>query len=130
MNAHPPPDSFDLPIFHKTYLLLVVIALYIAKFPKHRRYTIGERIERLGLDFMTMIIRANGTRDSYRANHLSEASVVLDLFKMMLRLSQDTKALPEKGYLDLVARANEIGKMLGGWIKSQNTNVNTQKPAT
>ena len=79
---------------------------------------------------MTMIIRANGTRDSYRANHLSEASVVLDLFKMMLRLSQDTKALPEKGYLDLVARANEIGKMLGGWIKSQNTNVNTQKPAT
>ena len=114
----PPPDTFDLPILHKTYLLLVVIALYIAKFPKHRRYTIGERIERLGLDFMTIIIRANCTWGNAKVGHLSEASIVLDLFKITIRLAQDTKALPEKGYLDLAARANEIGRMLGGWIKS------------
>jgi hypothetical protein len=113
-----PPNSFDLPIFHKTYLLLVAITLYIAKFPKHRRYTIGERIERLGIDFLTFIIRANGARGDERVRYLNEASTLLDLLKMMFRLACDTKALPEKGYLNLSTRANEIGKQLGGWIKS------------
>jgi hypothetical protein len=79
---------------------------------------IGERLQILAMDFLGLIIRANAVRNNARKDLLTEASVTLDLFKVMLRLAHDTKALPEKGYLDLANQSREIGRMLGGWIKS------------
>ena len=113
-----PSDGFDLPIFHSAYQLLLSVHARTGKFPKQDRYTIGERLQVLAMDFLGFIIRANAARGDGRRELLSEASVTLDLFKVMLRLANDTKALPEKGYLDLANQSREIGRQLGGWIKS------------
>jgi len=38
--------------------------------------------------------------------------------KILIRLAEDIKALPTKKYLYLEELLQEIGKMLGGWIRS------------
>lgn len=45
-------------------------------------------------------------------------SVKVDLLKVLLRLAKDTKALSSGSYLTLQDMLQEIGKMLGGWIKA------------
>ena len=53
---------------------------------------------------------------------LNETSVKVDLLKVLLRLSKDTKALNNNSYLALQATLQEIGKMLGGWIRATKQN--------
>ncbi len=114
---YPAARGFELPIFHSAYHLVVAVSERTKKFPKQDRYTTGERLWALGMDFLGLITKANAVRGDERKNLLIEASVTLDLFKIMLRPANDTKALPEKGYLDLAHQAREIGNQLGGWIK-------------
>ncbi len=49
---------------------------------------------------------------------LRTMSVKVDLLKVLLRLAKDTKALSSGRYLTLQEMLQEIGKMLGGWIKA------------
>ena len=42
----------------------------------------------------------------------------VDLLKILIRLAKDIQALDNKKYLQLETSLQEIGKMLGGWIKS------------
>ena len=50
-------------------------------------------------------------------------SIKLDLLKVLLRLSKDTQAINDKEYLELQEILAEIGRMLGGWIKSTKQNT-------
>lgn len=45
-------------------------------------------------------------------------SIKLDLLKVLLRLSKDTQAINDREYLELQEILAEIGRMLGGWIRS------------
>ena len=49
---------------------------------------------------------------------LKNASLKLDLLKFFLQISWEIKSLDNKKYIKLSEKLNEIGKMLGGWIKS------------
>ena len=44
---------------------------------------------------------------------------------MLVRLAKDQKSLSTKAYLDLQAYLQEIGKMLGGWLKYLNNSWKT-----
>lgn len=50
--------------------------------------------------------------------YLTQASVNLDLLKFFLKVSWEIKAIDNKKYIRLSEKLDEIGKMLGGWIKS------------
>ncbi|KKQ10018.1 MAG: hypothetical protein US19_C0009G0020 [Candidatus Daviesbacteria bacterium GW2011_GWB1_36_5] len=54
---------------------------------------------------------------------LQKISTKLDLLKILLRLSKDSQSLTDKKYLELQAYLQEIGKMLGGWIRSTKQNL-------
>ena len=45
-------------------------------------------------------------------------SVKVDLLKVLLRLAKDTQSISEGRYLNLQEMLQEIGKMLGGWIRA------------
>lgn len=49
---------------------------------------------------------------------LQNASIKLDVIKVLIRLCNDLKILDTKKYLILQTSIQEIGKMLGGWIKA------------
>ena len=110
-----------MPIFHKFYTFLCTLSDSITLFPKKDRYALGTRLQNIALDFFVLIIRANYEQGLKRHALLREASIQLDLLKILLRISKDTRALAENHYLHLQLKLQEVGKMLGGWIKSTNT---------
>jgi len=110
--------NLDIPIFQKAYELYKVFYEYEAHFPKKDRYTLGQRIENAILDVIEAIIIASQLSKSEKLPVLKKASVKLDLLKVLVRLAKDLKALDNKKYLILESNIQEIGKMLGGWIKA------------
>lgn len=116
-----PDRMLNLPIFHKSYDFIIVLSEYIAKFPKKDRYTIGVKIENASFDFLALIMRANYGSGLMRINFLNEASITLDMLKIFVRLAKDKKSLQPNQYIILEERLYEIGRMLGGWIKTSNT---------
>lgn len=65
-----------------------------------------------------MIITAGYLSHEQKLPVLQKASIKADLLKILLRISSETKCVDSKKYQRLAASLIEIGKMLGGWIKS------------
>lgn len=105
-------------IIHKTYDFYLLLHANIKTFPKTERYILGQKCEEFSLNFMILLLQANKSENYNKTKILFEASDKLDLIKILIRASKDVKALPEKKYLEIENAIQEIGRMLGGWIKS------------
>jgi len=106
----------QLTIFEKTYQLVLWLYPTVNRFPKIQRFVLGQQIENTALDILRGIIRANAERDKLPL--LRRASVDLDTLRILLRLSKDLKIISVRQYGFAAERVNEVGKLLGGWIKS------------
>jgi len=117
------PDSHniswqDIPIFTKTYDLYKKFYLYIPTFPRNDRYTFAQRCEVVLLDMLESIILASNLSKKEKLPTLRKASIKLDLLRVLFRLGKDLKIIENKKYISLENDINEIGKMIGGWIKT------------
>ncbi|MDP1629329.1 MAG: diversity-generating retroelement protein Avd [bacterium] len=106
----------DIPIFHKTYELVLWLYPAVNKFPKSQRFVLGQRIEQKILRFLELVIEANYARD--KKEYLARAGIELDVLRILIRLTKDLNFLSVRQYEFVSDYLNEIGKMLGGWIKS------------
>jgi len=73
------------------------------------------------LDFLEAITLAGGLSKAEKVPVLQKASMKLDLAKILIRLCKDLKILDNKKYIALESSLQEIGRMLGGWIRSSST---------
>lgn len=108
----------DIPIFTKTYELYKTFYGFLPSFPKKDRYTLGQKCEAVILDLLEAIIVASNLTKQEKLPVLKRASVKLDMLKVYFRLGKDVKVIDNKKYLLLESALQEIGKMLGGWIKT------------
>lgn len=117
-----PPElsSLDIPIFAKLYDFYKNLSQTIATFPKTKRYSLGQKLENLTLDAFELLFSIPISTNKLEI--LKQISVKIDLIKVLLRLSKDTQAVKNNKYLELQALLQEIGKMLGGWIRSAKQN--------
>lgn len=116
-STHTLPDfEPDIPIFTKLYDFYKNLSQQITTFPKIKRYTLGQKLDNLTLEIFELLFSIPQTQN--RIPILQQMSVKLDLLKVLLRLSKDTQALTSKNCLELQLMLQEIGKMLGGWIRS------------
>ena len=106
----------NLAIFEKTYDLILWLYPTINKFPKSQRFVLGQQIENAALELLEGIIEANSERN--KAFYLKRLSTKLDKLRILIRLSKDFKFISLRQYEFVSGHINEIGKMLGGWIKS------------
>ena len=86
--------------------------------PKKDRYTLGQKIENNLLEILELLFLANSKRDAGKLPTLYEVDTKLQMMKMLIRLAYDVKAISQPRYRSLQKDLQEIGKMLGGWIKS------------
>jgi four helix bundle protein len=105
----------NLPIFQKTYDLIKQVYVYVPKFPKRQQYILGRRIEESCIDFIGLMIEANERENKLES--LKKASIVLNKLRVFTRLAKDLKFFAFKEYQILEEIIDEIGRMLGGWIK-------------
>ena len=102
-------------ILTKVYDILLWIIPQLEKFPRSQRFLLGEKIERLLLDVLDLIIRAVYTKD--KTGPLAEANLTLERLRFLIRLSKDLHYISLKKYEFLARSINEAGQMTGGWLK-------------
>ncbi len=111
-------NALDLPILQKIYDFYKLFREFSEKFPKKDRFTIGQRCEEHTLILIEELIRVSKSSRAQKSQLLFDISVKLDTLKVLIRLLKDTKILDLRRYARLEEHLFEIGKMLGGWIKS------------
>ena len=115
-------EELDIPILRKAYDLYRTFHSLRSIVPKADRYTLWQRSENLILDVLESILQAGQLPKSEKLPYLEKVSVKLNVLRLFLRLTKDTKALELKKILMLQEIVDEIGRMLGGWIKSTKEN--------
>lgn len=111
-------NEFDIPIFKKSYDLYKALHECRRLVPKQDRFTIFERVDTVTLDIIEGILLASSQQKAIKLPTLERVSLKLNMLRIFIRLMKDTKALDLKKYIALESVTDEIGRMLGGWIKS------------
>jgi len=111
-------EEFDIPIFKKTYELYKTFYGYRNTVSKQDRYTLWQRCENLILDILENILWASQLPKKDKLPILEKASLKLNFLRVFLRLCKEIKTIDNKKYVLLQEIIDEIGRMLGGWIRS------------
>lgn len=77
----------------------------------------GIRIENLILDIVELLLITAYSPIYEKFGLLKKVDTKINFLKLLIRLANETKILDNKKYLVLQEKLQEIGKMLGGWIK-------------
>jgi len=97
--------------------LLLWLVPQIDKFPRVRRFTLGERLESVLLQVLELSVQAAFTRSKREA--LQQANLKLETAKHLWRLAHELRAAPVRQYEHGARLMEELGRQLGGWLRSQ-----------
>jgi hypothetical protein len=109
-------DHDELVVLTKTYDLILWTCHHTGRFPRNHRFVLGERIERHLYDLLEKLIRAKYTRQ--RQEPLGQANLLLEILRFQMRLAKDLQCLKVKSYGHAAKVIDEIGRLVGGWLKS------------
>jgi hypothetical protein len=106
------------PVFQKSYDFYKHLYVNLKQIPKRDRYTWGERCETMALEMISALAKATYAPRPQKQTLIRQASAFVDLLKIYLRLGFDLRVLDQKKYLARQGELQEMGKMLGGWMRS------------
>ena len=106
----------ESPIFVRTYDLLRWLLPMTVKFPRKQRFVLAETLQRTALGLQEQLIEA-AYSDSPR-DALRQADVTLVKLRLYMRLCRDLELLSLGQYAHAARMLEEIGRLLGGWLKS------------
>ncbi len=104
------------PVVEKHYKLILWMLPKIANFPKDQRFLLADRIERLLLDILELLIEAVYSKN--KREILIKVNLKLDVLRFMMRVAKDMKYVNIKAYDFFCQSAIEVGRMVGGWLKA------------
>lgn len=107
----------ELTVITKTYDLILRSCNHTGRFPRNHRFVLGERIERNLYDLLETLIQAKYTKQ--RQPLLEKANLGLDILRFQMRLAKDLQCLKVESYGFAAKAIDEIGKLVGGWIKGK-----------
>jgi len=105
----------ELKLYQKSYDFLIWVFAKTEGFPKSKRFSIGQRLENLFLDFIVLVNNLHYIKEKKRK--LIKISAIFDEIKLMLKLCYDTKLISQKSFAFSLGYTEEIGSMIGGFIK-------------
>lgn len=108
----------DILIIQKTYNFYLRLNKVVSTISKKDRYTVGVKAEYSTLEIIEKFYLANSKIGNERLQILKSADITLKILQLLLKALFDTKAVNENVYISLSESLIEIGKMLGGWIKT------------
>ena len=114
-------DDFDIPIFKKSYELYKTLYEIRVRIPKQDRYTLWQKCEDTSIKIIEGILKATSAHKKERLVLLENTSNDLNILRVFIRLSKDTKVIDQAKYEIIQSSIDEIGRMLGGWIRSTKT---------
>ena len=106
----------ESPIFTRTYDMLRWLIPMTVKFPRHQRFVLAEAVQRTALRFQERLIEAARAQDPLPL--LKQADTDLTKLRLYLRLCRDLEMMNIGQYEHVARMVNEIGRLLGGWLRS------------
>lgn len=113
-------NEFNIPIFKKGYDLYKMFYTFRTTVPKQDKYTIWQKSENLILEILEGILSASYKQKFEKMPVLERASLKLNVLRVLIRLMKDIKTIDNKKYSALEEIIDEMGRMLGGWLRSIN----------
>jgi hypothetical protein len=110
---------------HFQFLMWLVPA--IEKFPRTQKFLLGDRIQTTALDILECLIEATYTRD--RKDQLARANLGIEKLRFFFRLAVELHYLDRRRYQHAARTLDEIGRLIGGWVKAHAAAVAGTKPA-
>ncbi|MEK7576634.1 MAG: four helix bundle protein, partial [Patescibacteria group bacterium] len=111
---HSPPQRV-LPILQKLKNIYLLWYEYYQALPKLHRHSLGQRIDDLFVEIIECVAAAAFLTKEEKHPYIRLAIRKLDTLNILLMVLWETKSLDTKKYTALALKANEVGKMLGGW---------------
>jgi hypothetical protein len=96
--------------------LLLWLIPQIDKFPRLRRFTVGERLESALLEVLELTVEAAFTHN--KRVGLQKANLRLEVAKHLWRLALELQAVALRQYEHGARLMDELGRQLGGWLRS------------
>ena len=116
-QAPPAAHSEPMEIFTKTYDLVTWLIPVTLGFPRVERFVTTRRLQDAAYNFLERIVEANRLSGRGRLERLRMADAELDKVRLYLRLAARWEWLSQGQYHHVSEMVQEIGRMLGGWIK-------------
>ena len=98
--------------------LAVWLLGHTAKFPRVHRSGLSARIDGCAVDLLAHLARAAGSARR-RTQWLAAASEELDALRILVRLAMRLTFLSRRQYAYFAEQTDELGRMLGGWMKTK-----------
>lgn len=105
-----------LEIYQKFYDLILYMYPVVKRMPKSERHTLSQHIRNSLIDIAKMIVEANKRKNKLPI--LYQIDIELEKLRMLIRLAKDLEFISIRRYGIIADKCNEIGRMLGGWIKA------------
>lgn len=102
-----------------TYALTIEVFKRSKSIPKAQRPTLGRGIEEACLEILTSVRLAGVSGSPSQKRVLCQrASDALDRVRIFVQLLKDLGCVTEQSYFSINEKSSEVGRQLGGWMKS------------
>jgi len=108
----------EIPIINLGYELYKELIITNDQLTKRWKYSLGTNLEATLLSFLEVVIMAKNAPKELKGSYLITSSSHLEILRLKLRLYLELKLLNETKVFQLQSRLDEIGRMLGGWMKA------------
>lgn len=110
--------SETLPILDTCYRLYKQLYSINGTLPKAQYYRIGISTEQTALSLIEQLVLGQNAPKLQKRAHLAEANAQLEILRIKVRLYIELELANQTRLFQTSAMCNEVGRMLGGWIKS------------
>ena len=97
--------------------LLLWLIPQLDKFPRSRRFTLGERVEGGLLEVLELLVEAAYSRN--KDIPLRRANVQLEVVRHLWRLAHELKVMATRQYEHGAKLLDDLGRQIGGWLRSR-----------
>lgn len=116
--------NFKLPLYHALYKLVKYLYDIVHNMPREFKYAIGQDIINIAWQCLDKALKCSYAAGTEKAENIKDLSLLFDCLKFRLRMASEIGAFSEGSFAHLQENyLNEIGKMLGGWLKWANTDA-------
>ena len=105
----------ESPLFSRSYDFIRWLIPLTIKFPREQRFVLAARLQQTALDYIDYLYGSLNQRE--RVLSLHKADAALKKTRFYLRLCHDLQLLSTRQYQYASERVEEIGRLLGAWLK-------------
>lgn len=108
-----------LPAVQKAYDINLWLMGRIERFSRKYKFTLGDRLQQTAIDLALTLLEAAHARSKQRP--LYRANRLLDQLRLLIRMAHAVRLFSERQYRFIGEHNEELGRMIGGWLRSLQT---------